>query len=118
MSSLSDISYPLSFKDGNLKMSYGSDVRRQNIVCLIETLINERIMNPQYGSELYLFDVIDNLSLVNFRIKDAVVRYVPDIDVEVRSRISQAGELLVTITWAFLEETTNTQSPITFNLNF
>ena len=120
MSSLSDVFYPLAIDNqtGNLKMTSGHLVRQQNIRSLIETLISERIMNPSYGSELYLFDVISNLSLVNYRIKEAVLNYVPDVDAEVTSNLNQASELLVTITWAFLEDRTINTTPITFTLNF
>lgn len=106
MSKLSDIAYPLSIDEetGNLKLVSGSAVRRQNIESAILTLIGERVMRPPYGSELYLFDVINNLVLIDFKIKQTIERYVPDISCSVKSTINQENELLVEIDWIYLEQ--------------
>ena len=117
MSSLSSISYPLEFDEvtGNLKMSVGSQVRSDNIVSLIETVIDERIMRPDYGTPLYLFEVIGNLNLVNYRIQQILDKYVPDISSKVSSSLNN-GELLITVEWTYLLTPSVIFNPLQFVL--
>lgn len=117
---LSDIKYPLELDEstGNLRVVYDREVRRQNIKSLIETIKKERVMNPEYGSYLYLFEVLPNTALVNFRLKQAIEAYIPDITVEIRTTLNQAGELLIIIDWIYLPDTSQATFPIEFTLSF
>ena len=104
MAQLCDLKYPLEIDatSGSLKLAYDHEVRQQNIKCLIETIIFERVLFPDYGTPLYLFEVISNLNLVNFKIKESIIKYVPNVEVEVTSQINQEGHFLVQIDWVYL----------------
>ena len=120
MSELSGFSYPFQIDEatGGLKLSKGSKVKHENIKSLIETMFNERVLNPEYGTPLYLFDVIQNLSLVNFQLENAIAKYVPDITSEVTSSITEDGDLDVVINWRWLETPQDQQETINLVINF
>ena len=120
MTQLSSFTYPfeVDLTTGGLKMSKGSDVRRDNIKSLITTMFYERVLNPDYGTPLYLFDTINNLALVNFRIQEIILKYVPDIEATVTSEINEEGGLLINIDWRWLELPQELQEPIDLLINF
>lgn len=120
MAKLSSFKFPLEIDPttGGLKMSYASDVRKDNIKSLLTTLFYERLLNPDYGTPLYLFDIINNTALVNYRIQEVITKYVPDITATVVSEINSEGGLLIVIDWQWLEDTLNLQDPIELLINF
>lgn len=117
---LSDLKYPLAIDNvsGNLVLVSESDVRKQNIKSLLETLIQERIMRPDYGTPLYLFDTVDNVNLISFKIKKAIIDNVPDVDCEVISTLNSQGHLNIVINWIWLEQPNIPNTPINLNIEF
>jgi hypothetical protein len=113
---LSSFVYPLEIDEvtGGLRLQTGYKVREDNIKSLIETVIRERVLIPDYGSPLYLFEVLPNIALVNNQLKRMIERYIPDVKTTINSSIDSDGNLAVEILWYWLEEQ-NSNNPRTIN---
>jgi phage baseplate assembly protein W len=120
MTTLSSFSYPLEIDEvtGGLKLQTGYKVREYNLKSLIETVIRERVLIPDYGSPLYLFEVLPNIALVNNQLKRAIERYVPDVKATITSNINNDGNLAVEILWYWLEEQNSKPRTINTTITF
>ncbi len=115
---LSSFKYPLEIDTdtGSLKMSIDESVKQNNIRCLIETVIGERIFRPDYGTPIYLFEIVNNPNLIKYKIEQIILKYVSNVSLKIESRINANGELLIIIYWSYLLKPNVNQIPINLNL--
>jgi phage baseplate assembly protein W len=114
--------FPPTFHDDGLTgVEMVSDVHdiKESLIILLNTNLGERIMLPEYGSELqhYLFDIISNskLHLLKSVIRTAILRYEPRIttnDVIIDQKDYQEGIIRVMIKYTVKSNNTR------FNLVF
>jgi hypothetical protein len=110
------IKYPLTISNGGLAVSTDYDLVSQHVLSVVETRWYERVMRASYGTDDYIFQVI-NPSLINTQLQIAVSQNVPEVDtVEVRGnwRGGDGGLYEVAITY-FINGVP--QPPLSFTLS-
>lgn len=73
------IMYPLTVSNGGLATSVDYDLVRQHVLSVIQTRWYERVMRASYGTDDYIFQVI-NPALINSQLQIAVEQNVPEVD--------------------------------------
>lgn len=99
------IAFPLRLDSaGHIQMNEVDEHVRQSILLILRTAKGERVMRPEFGTNIYplIFSPITaaTAALVQHEVKDALVRFEPRIDilkVEATSDSNQQGVLLVEI---------------------
>lgn len=106
--------YPLTYDSkGSIETTddYPQLVRQSLISCL-QTLVEERVMNPEYGLNEYEFTSANNLPniLADFRqtINEAVLPDFPDVAFDLRGRLGDDGCLRVRIQYQVGDEPPDT----------
>ena len=102
---------------GGLAVSSGEDKIRESVIIVLSTVLGERVMRPQFGSELYkqVFAPINTstMSSISFGVQKALLAWEPRIEVEnVRISGSKAREGILLISIDYKIRATNTK----FNL--
>ena len=114
--------FPPTFHDDKLTgvemVSQEADIK-ESLIILLNTNLGERIMLPEYGSELqlYLFDKISNSKLHFLKniIKNAILKYEPRIkvnDIQIDSKDTHQGIIKVSVKYTIKSNNTR------FNLVF
>ena len=108
-------------KNGVQMVSEEEDIR-QSLLILFQTGFGERIMQPEYGSELtsLMFESVDRTfeALLIERIKDAILYQEPRIDVDDITINNEDNQGKVQIEISFTVRQTNSRSNIVFPFYF
>lgn len=100
--------FPIEFdgSTGDVKMLYGEEDIRNSLDVLFATNVGERIMIPDYGSELeaFLFSPMNKSTITYMQaiISDAILFYEPRIvteDIVIKPRPDREGWLEITIAY-------------------
>jgi phage baseplate assembly protein W len=90
------IAFPLRLIGGQVGMNAFDDQVRQSILLILRTAQGERVMRPEFGAGLdgLAFEPMDavTVGLVQHRVKEALQRFEPRIDVLTVSVEARPGE--------------------------
>lgn len=101
-STLTGITYPLQIsKDGGLSISYNSDRIEQQILEILDTRINERVLRVELGTNDYLFETISESVLEN-QIQTILTKYIKNTDIKVKAYIDDSGVCDLRIYYSYL----------------
>lgn len=101
-SNLTGLSYPLSLNGGGgLSISYNSDRIEQQILEILDTNLNERVLRPELGTSDYLFDTISETVLEN-QIQTILGKYIKNTDIKVKVYIDEEGVCDLRIYYSYL----------------
>jgi hypothetical protein len=111
------ITYPLKISNGGLAVSVDLDLVSQHVLSVVETRWYERVMRASYGTDDYIFQVI-NPQLINTQLQIAVQQNVPEVDtVEVRGNWRSGDDGLYDVAITYYINGTP-QPPLSFTLSF
>lgn len=89
---------------GGIALASGEEKIEQSISIILSTVPGERVMRPEFGSELQtmLFSVYNptTAGLIDYHVREALGRWEPRINVEdvsIQPDAQQAGVLLISI---------------------
>ena len=111
------IKYPLTVSNGGLAVSVDFDLVSQHVLSVVETRWYERVMRASYGTDDYIFQVI-NPQLINTQLQIAVQQNVLEVDsVEVRGDWRNGDDGLYDVVITYYINSTP-QPPLSFTLSF
>lgn len=101
ISKLSGFTYPLQ-TDGNggLSLSTNSDRIEQQIIEILDTRINERVLRVEFGTNDYLFDSLSE-SVIEAQLQRILEQYIRNTELSVKVYINDDGECDVRIAYAY-----------------
>ena len=77
---LRSIQYPLTITNGSLSFSTNGAIIVDRIFSVLETRVGERIERPvQYGTPSFIFDTVNNVTLILARIEVALLEQIPEL---------------------------------------
>lgn len=100
MPAIRGIAYPLSITNGGLTVATDIDLIKQQIWSCIETVRYERVMQPQYGSTLQVFDGVSNAAIVASQLQSELKSQIRDVDFNVSADYAETGVLSISIGWS------------------
>jgi hypothetical protein len=110
------LTYPLTVRNGGLATSVDFDLIQQHVLSVIETRWYERVMRANYGTEDFIFEVL-NPQLINTQLQRAIQINVPEVDsVDVRGDWSQGDDGLYRVIISYFVEGAP-QPPLSFTLS-
>jgi len=83
---LQSIKYPLTIANGSLVFSTNVDIIVDRIFSVLETRCHERVESPNYGTPSFIFDTVNNVTLILARIEVALLEQIPEL-----SRLNLSG---------------------------
>ena len=83
---LQSIKYPLTITNGSLAFSSGISIIIDRIFSVLETRPHERVEYPNYGTPSFIFDTVNNVTLILARIEVALLEQIPEL-----SRLNLSG---------------------------
>jgi len=83
---LQSIKYPLTITNGSLVFSTNIDIIVDRIFSVLETRPHERVESPNYGTPSFIFDTVNNVTLILARIEVALLEQIPEL-----SRLNLSG---------------------------
>lgn len=96
------VKYPVDFdSNGRLKLSFGATSVEEALISIMRTYPGERVMQPDYGAGVMLFEPYDTSRIV-LAIRESIEAHEPRVtqaDVSV-SQGQQVGEVFVTIIYS------------------
>ena len=110
---------PAFFAGGSeLSMAEGEEDIRQSLWILLTTSLDERVMEPEYGTDLkaFLFEEMDQslINLIRTEVENTILNHEPRIEVE-EVRVEEGKENgLLYITVEYLISATNNRYNITY----
>lgn len=92
------VKYPIAYDSaGRLSLSFGVQSVAEAMQSIIETAPGERVMEPDYGAAVGVFDPV-NPEIVQFAINDSTHDHEPRIEsVETRATLDQGGTARVSV---------------------
>lgn len=77
---IKSIAYPLIITNGSLAFSTDINIIVDRIFSVLETRVGERIERPvQYGTPSFIFDTVNNVTLILARIEVALLEQIPEL---------------------------------------
>lgn len=111
--------YPVAIKEGKIALSEGEDSIRESIMIILGTAKGERVMRPDFGCGIWELVFAPNdtstATLVDFHIKEALLKWEPRIevlDVSVTPDEEERNKLIINI--GYRVRTTNTKSNLVY----
>lgn len=101
---MNGIKFPLTIVNGNLAVVSDAELYKSHILSWLQTQLRERVMRPGYGLRDYLFETINDISLIAANIKTGLQQYVPEVQIDVNGTINDQGEAEISIYWLFEDE--------------
>lgn len=104
--------FPPTFGTGgdSAGMAYGPEVIEQSLKVLLSTAQQERVMRPDYGSDLsrFMFEEMSygNLVALQAHVEEAITKHEPRIQIDsidIADDKDQQGVLLIRITYTILD---------------
>ena len=80
------IKYPLTITNGSLAFSTDVDIIVDRIFSVLETRPGERLEQNSYGTPSFIFDTVNNVTLILARIEVALLEQIPEL-----SRLNLSG---------------------------
>ena len=113
------ISFPISIKEGKISESSGENLIKESIMIILGTAKGERVMRPDFGCGIHELVFAPNntstATLVNFYVKEALLKWEPRIevtDVSVLSDEAEGNKLNINIDYRI--KTTNTKKNLVY----
>lgn len=107
------LAYPLALINGGLGVATDLDLKRQEIISVLETRPYERVMQPEYGTPDYVFTAPPSAGVVANQVQIALEQQVENVVFRVAGEASDGGDFALTIGW---EISAQEQPPIQFLL--
>lgn len=111
--------YPVAIKEGKIALSEGEGSIRESIMIILGTAKGERVMRPDFGCGIWELVFAPNdtstATLVDFHIKEALLKWEPRIevlDVSVTPDEEERNKLIINI--GYRVRTTNTKSNLVY----
>lgn len=102
LSTLTGLSYPLQLNgNGGLKLSSNSDRIQEQIIEILDTQINERVLRIEFGTNDYLFDALSE-SVIETQLQRVLSRYIKNTDLKVKASIDDDGVCDLRIYYSYL----------------
>ena len=76
---LRSVSYPLTITNGSLAFSTNVNIIVDRIFSVLETRCHERVESPNYGTPSFIFDTVNNVTLILARIEVALLEQIPEL---------------------------------------
>ena len=76
---LQSIKYPLTITNGSLVFSTNIDIIVDRIFSVLETRPGERLEQNSYGTPSFIFDTVNNVTLILARIEVALLEQIPEL---------------------------------------
>lgn len=101
-STLTGLTYPLALDgNGGLSLSYNSDRIEQQILEILDTNFNERVLRVEFGTSDYLFDTISE-SVLESQLQTILGRYIKNTEIKVKVYIDEEGVCDLRIYYSYL----------------
>lgn len=76
---IKSIAYPLTITNGSLAFSSGIAIIVDRIFSVLETRPTERLEQNSYGTPSFIFDTVNNVTLILARIEVALLEQIPEL---------------------------------------
>ena len=76
---LRSIQYPLTITNGSLAFSTNGAIIVDRIFSVLETRPTERLEQNSYGTPSFIFDTVNNVTLILARIEVALLEQIPEL---------------------------------------
>ena len=76
---IKSIAYPLIITNGSLAFSTDVNIIVDRIFSVLETRCHERVESPNYGTPSFIFDTVNNVTLILARIEVALLEQIPEL---------------------------------------
>ena len=73
------IQYPLTITNGSLSFSTDVNIIVDRIFSVLETRPTERLEQNSYGTPSFIFDTVNNVTLILARIEVALLEQIPEL---------------------------------------
>ena len=116
---MASLKFPIQLDPGRgtLKLSDGTRRVEEQIQEILTTNFLERVLRPEFGSDVMVFEAVSNPELIAARINFSLRRYLSvNIEINVRVRVPQQGTINLDI--GFVDTSTNQQGNVRSSLTF
>lgn len=100
MATIQGFTYPLTIKNGGLSLSTDFDLIRQQIMSVLETRPFERIMRPNYGTPDFIFDAVNDVSIIVERITIALETQINGPTFAIEGAVNDDGVVTIAVNWS------------------
>lgn len=114
----------LDLTTGRIKTSSYEDDVAESIRIILMTKKGERMMNPNFGSDIhkYMFGILDftTLTQIEFEVRDSVNRWehrISNLEVQVIESKENTGQLLINIKYTLLQNSNIIKQEYTYDIS-
>lgn len=101
-STLRGFTYPLQLDgNGGISLSINSDRIEQQILELLDTQINERVLRVELGTTDYIFDSLSE-SVIEVQLQRIFEKYIKNTEIKVKASITDNGVCELKIYYSYL----------------
>ena len=93
------LAYPLAIIDGGVATTTDIDLKRQEIISVLETRPYERVMQPLYGTPDYIFTAPPSAGVVANQVQIALEDQVQNVAFAVTAEASESGDYQLSVNW-------------------
>ena len=100
---LQSIKYPLTLINGSLAFSTNIDIIVDRIFSVLETRCHERVESPNYGTPSFIFDTVNNVTLILARLEVALLEQIPELSHLNLSGTADGNVITIAIEFSYQE---------------
>ena len=94
------LAYPLALVNGGLALATDAELKRGEVISVLQTRPFERVMRPTYGTPDYVFDSVPVPAAVAGQIQSALENQVDGVTFALEGDIDEAGDYGLTVAYA------------------